>query len=134
MKNRSYKSIILVIGFLIFGALMYLQLNAQTVQHVSAKEFKKLALDTSNITVDVRTNAEFIMGHIEGAILIDFKKSNFKERIEKLDKTKSLLLYCRSGNRSKHAANMLEKSGFKSIYNLKRGIIDWKENDYPLVK
>lgn len=134
MNTRNYRSLALIIVLLLVGILMYVQLSAQTVQHISAEEFQKLAIDTSSIVVDVRTNAEYIMGHIEGAVLIDFKKSNFKERIEKLDKSKNLLLYCRSGNRSKHAANMLDKSGFSSIYNLKRGVIEWKEYEYPLVK
>lgn len=76
------------------------------------------------VIVDVRTNREFEVGHIEGALNIDVSLPDFKEKIEQLDKNKKYLVYCRSGNRSKFAGRIMEGLGFKEVYNLDGGIVD----------
>lgn len=71
--------------------------------------------------VDVRTPEEVAAGQIPGAINIDYKNANFKEEIGKLDPSKPIYLYCRSGNRSGKASILLEEIGFKEIYDLEGG-------------
>ncbi len=72
--------------------------------------------------VDVRTQLEYLDGHIQYAILIDYYGMNFRnELIQKLDKSKPVFLYCRSGNRSKKTVEILQKIGFKEINNLTGG-------------
>jgi phage shock protein E len=72
--------------------------------------------------VDVRTQLEYLDGHIQYAILIDYYGINFKnELVKKLDKSKPVFLYCRSGNRSKKTVEFMQKLGFKEINNLSGG-------------
>ena len=76
--------------------------------------------------VDVRTASEFMSGHIKNAINIDyFNAGNFAKAFEKMDKTKPVHLYCRSGARSQKAARSIADMGFSEIYDLKGGYIRW---------
>lgn len=79
----------------------------------------------NNCTVlDVRTPEEFSQGHIPGAILIpDYELAKRAEK-ELPDKNALILVYCRSGNRSRQAANTLLKLGYTNVKDF-GGIIDW---------
>ena len=77
--------------------------------------------------VDVRTLAEYSEEHLPGAILMDVKDTAFYLQITQLDKERPVFVYCRSGKRSLDAAAILEQNKFKVVYNLKGGIIEWKE-------
>jgi len=84
--------------------------------------------------VDVRTNKEFSRGYIAGAKLINISSDYFVERIDQLDKTKPIILYCAVGVRSTAAIEMIRNLGFPIIYNYIGGIRDWKRNKLSLVK
>ena len=85
-------------------------------------------IDINNaVLVDVRTNDEYNSGYIENSINIDYFSDDFSENVEKFDKNTPIVLYCRSGKRSSKSANKLSKLGFKEIYNLQGGILDWIE-------
>ncbi len=84
--------------------------------------------------IDVRTSREIAEGSIAGAIKIDFKKSDFQQKILELDTTKTYYVYCRSGRRSDKARNFMVNHGFRDVYNVKGGILEWKNAGYPLVK
>ena len=76
--------------------------------------------------VDVRTANEFNNGHIKNAINIDFFNPVKSDKaFEKLDKSKPVYLYCRSGARSLKAAKRLVGMGFLQIYDLKGGYMRW---------
>lgn len=75
--------------------------------------------------IDVRTKMEFEDGHIPGSVNIDLYDPSFQKKLDALDKDKTYYVYCRSGNRSAHACNMMAKHGFKDLYNLKGGMIYW---------
>ena len=75
--------------------------------------------------IDVRTPSEFKKGHIENAINVDFKAANFIENISFFDKNKTLLIYCRTGNRSGKASKLIDSIGFSKIYDLKGGFMNW---------
>lgn len=84
--------------------------------------------------LDVRTPAEFREGHIEGAENIDWYDNNFlKLALDKLDKSRPVAIYCRSGMRSAAAASVLGKNGF-NVTNLQGGIIAWENNHEPVVQ
>jgi len=87
--------------------------------------------DESNITVlDVRTPEEFKKdGKIAGAKLIPVDQ--LAKNLEMLDKSKKILVYCRSGSRSVYAARILEKNGFVPL-NLNGGINAWKSEKLPV--
>ncbi len=80
--------------------------------------------DSSSIIIDVRTRNEFRGGHIPKAINIDIY-SDFRDQIEKLDKSKTYLLYCHSGSRSNSALKYMKSSGFDNVYHLDSGITYW---------
>lgn len=101
---------------------------AETVVDLNNEEFKKMIKEKNNILlIDVRTPGEFYGGFIPDSINIDMNTPSFMNDMEKFDKEKNILLYCRSGNRSYFAGNMLKKSGFKNVYHLQNGIIGWDE-------
>jgi len=95
------------------------------VRVITAEEAKTM-MDTleSYIIVDVREQSEYDAGHIEGAVLVPV--GSVEELAPELlpDKDQVLLLYCRSGNRSAHAAAKLRNMGYTNIYDF-GGIIDW---------
>jgi len=100
---------------------------------LGVSEFSAKAAEAAVITVDVRTPGEFMTGHIQGAQNIDFESGSFESQIETLDKNGTYAVYCRSGNRSGQAVKVMQDAGFKNIYNLNGGVIDWANAGLPLV-
>jgi rhodanese-related sulfurtransferase len=90
--------------------------------------------NTNFVIIDVRTPEEYAAGHIDNATLIDFYAENFKTEIGKLDRAKTYFLYCRSGNRSGQAQDIMKEMGFISVYNMTGGITDWQAAGYGVVK
>jgi len=76
------------------------------------------------IILDVRTKEEFDAGHIEGAINIANEVIHQDQSENLPDKEQLILVYCRSGNRSKQASEKLVKQGYTNVYEF-GGIIDW---------
>jgi rhodanese-related sulfurtransferase len=74
--------------------------------------------------VDVRTAKEYSEGHIPGAMNIDVNAPDFEEKIKVLDKKENVAIYCRSGRRSKIAAEKMTAAGFKVI-ELNTGFLSW---------
>ncbi|MDO1449262.1 rhodanese-like domain-containing protein [Rhodocytophaga aerolata] len=93
--------------------------------NVSAAEFKQLQEDKNALVLDVRTAGEVAGGKINGARNIDLMSSSFEKQLQGLDKSKTYLLYCRSGSRSAQAASTMTSMGFEKVYNLKGGISAW---------
>lgn len=97
-------------------------------QLLSPKEFaSKIAILDNEVLVDVRTSAETANGMIEGAIHIDFRDSEFKQKIGDLDRSKPVMVYCAGGGRSGNTAKMLSDMGFQEIYDLDGGMSSWKQ-------
>lgn len=93
--------------------------------NITAEEAKKL-MDTEQdyVILDVRTRQEYESGHIPGAILIPNEEIAERAENELTDKDQLILVYCRSGNRSKQASEVLEKLGYTRIREF-GGINDW---------
>ncbi len=110
----------------------------QTIADVDAREaFNLIQKNQDNpdfVIVDVRTHEEFIDGHIEDAINIDFRSDSFNGEISRLDTDKTYLIYCRSGNRSRGALEVMIELGFMEVYHLSAGIIGWLDEGLPTVK
>ncbi len=86
----------------------------------------KLEADDNAVLIDVRTQEEWDAGYIDGAQLIDFFDPEFPNKLEELDKSKNYYMYCRSGNRSGKACEMMAASGFTGeLFNLEGGIMGW---------
>jgi len=125
----------LLITFLIIG--LGQNINAQTkistVKNIEPKELNTV-LNNDIQLVDVRTPNEFKSGHINKSVNINYYDQDFSTQIGKLDKSKPIYVYCRSGVRSKYSSEILKKLGFKTVYNLKGGILNWNANKLPLEK
>lgn len=90
-----------------------------TVLFVLGLNITVFAANSDNFTVlDVRTPEEYSQSHLIDSVNIDFLNVNFKDQVQKLDKNKTYKLYCRSGNRSNKALELMTNMGFKNIENL----------------
>ena len=97
---------------------------------ISTEEAYEMMSSQEVVVVDVRTREEYDGGHIENAVLVP-NESIGSEMPEALpDKEATLLIYCRSGRRSKDATQKLLELGYQSVYDF-GGVIDWS---YKLVK
>lgn len=96
---------------------------------ISAEEAYEMMI-SQEIVVDVRTREEYDGGHIENAVLVPNESIGSKMPETMPDKEVTLLIYCRSGRRSKDAAQKLLALGYQSVYDF-GGVIDWP---YELVK
>lgn len=83
------------------------------------------------VVLDVRTVAEYDEGHISGALNIPVQE--LEERLGELDSSVEYLVYCRTGNRSSVAVQVLKAGGFDSVYHMNRGITAWVGAGYPVV-
>ena len=102
-----------------------------TYEQISQQEAKKIMDTQSNyIIIDARTQEEFDEGHIEGAILIPEYEIHEKAPDLISDKNALILVYCRSGRRSKIASEALAELGYTNVKEF-GGIIDW---EYEIVK
>ena len=102
-----------------------------TYEQISGAEAKALMDSESGyIIIDARTQPEYDEGHITGAILIPEYEIADRAEKELPDKNQLILVYCRSGRRSKIAAEELVKLGYTNVKEF-GGIIDWK---YEIVK
>jgi rhodanese-related sulfurtransferase len=101
---------------------------------ISVDEFeKKLNESKDYLLIDVRTTEEYIGGHLPNSANINFNADDFNEKIQKLDKSKTIMIYCLSGGRSSNAASDMIKMGFNRIYNMKGGILAWRNANKPTV-
>jgi|TARA_B110000503_G_scaffold38205_1_gene62703 rhodanese-related sulfurtransferase len=101
---------------------------------VNVEDFASL-IDTSDLglLLDVRTDAEFIEGHLKGATQLNFYEASFEASLDAMDKNIPVFVYCRSGGRSGKTAKKMKEKGFKSVYNLEGGIIAW-QREHSVVK
>jgi rhodanese-related sulfurtransferase len=137
-KNRfiiSFGIAFLLIIFLFLFLSNSNQKSMETLDTISIDDWKN-AYDNNKdyVVLDVRTPEEFNEGHIGNAININFYDTNFKEQINNLDKTKTYLIYCRSGARSSKALNLMTGLQFIKVYELGGGIIAWNNAGYKLEK
>ena len=104
-------------------------------KNLSSAQFEELIKNPNVQLVDVRTLAEHMEGHIPGSLNINVKdKDGFPTAVDELlNKEKEVAVYCRSGRRSRTAAEMLVKKGFK-VYNLDKGILNWMEEGREVEK
>ena len=109
----------------VFALVLFMSCNAQSeFKSVGVEEFKAEMSKSGVQLVDVRTAQEYSEGHIPGAMNIDVNAPDFEEKIKVLDKKENVAIYCRSGRRSKMAANKLTAAGFKVI-ELNTGFLSW---------
>jgi rhodanese-related sulfurtransferase len=109
-----------------------------TVTDVSPAEAYALVVsrtgDPDFVILDIRTPAEFAGGHIQNAVNIDFYSEGFRDELNNLDKKKVYLIYCRTGNRSTKAIEMMKDLDFETVYHMVNGITAWVAEGLTTVK
>lgn len=132
--NTFIMTRILVILFLVstFTFSCKEETPAEGIKLVTPEEMKELSQLEDVQLVDVRTPDEYEEGYIEGFQNIDFYADTFQEDIEKLDKTKPVIVYCRSGGRSGKCSKLMQEKGFTMIYDLEGGITKWTSEGFEI--
>lgn len=92
---------------------------------------QEMAKDKGQL-IDVRTPKEYKTGHLDNAVNIHLYDQDFNERINKLDKDKTVYVYCKAGGRSAEAVESLKLNGFVHIVELQGGTDAWSEAGQPL--
>ena len=125
-----------LMGILIMLCSLFGCSSAQTqgFKSLTVEEYAKAIEDTAIVRLDVRTAEEYADGHIANTINIDVLKDDFEKKANAtLPKDKVIAVNCRSGKRSKNAARILVKNGFKVI-ELDAGYNDWLAKGMPVTK
>ena len=118
-----------ILFFLLFPILIFSQEIDSFYELVSYDIYKNKISTKDALVFDVRTSEEFNLGHIKGSINIDFYDEKlFVDFFEKINKTKPIYIYCRSGNRSKKSSEILKEIGFVKVYDLLGGYKNWIKN------
>jgi rhodanese-related sulfurtransferase len=128
----------LVVGAVVLCILIVALALARTLQDKGdmspAEAQKALDADSALVVLDVRTPEEYRSetGHLRGAVLIPVQQ--LEERLGELDTSRSrtILVYCRAGHRSKRAQGILDSHGFRTI-NMTGGIVQWNAEQRPVV-
>lgn len=128
--RKIFPTAVVLIAF-IFGSCSDLQ-SQESSTVLPATEFAaKIKEVPDAVIVDVRTSEEYFTGHLPNAKNFDWQGAQFDKQINSLDKSKPVFVYCHSGKRSKAAASSMRKQGFKRVYELDGGIIEWKVANFP---
>jgi len=94
----------------------------------------KRAGDPDFVLLDVRTRKEFDAERIAGAVIVDYNSPSFRDEMATLDRSKSYLVYCRTGNRTNGAVKVMRELGFPSVFVFPGGITKWKEAGFPTAR
>lgn len=105
--------------------------DIRVVDPVAAAEL--LEAEPDRVIIDVRTPAEYAAGHVDGAVLVDYEAADFEERIAEFDRDDDYLIYCRSGNRSAGARQVMADLGFSDVVDVEGGAVAWSGAGLPLV-
>lgn len=131
----------LVIGTILTGGCISKEVETpsiQIIEDITVQEAFTLIQENQStpdfVIIDVRTPEEFADGYIENAVNIDFRSEDFRDELNKLDNSKTYLIYCRSGGRSGSALDIMKELNFREAYNMLGGINQWVSEGFPIVR
>ncbi len=121
MMNRFF-----TISIAILMAIFALQACGQSEEEsstedtrITAAEFQDQIDKQPGVVIDVRTQDEYDQGHVASVDYhLDLLNGDFESSLDSLDKDKTYYLYCRTGNRSGQAADLMKQNGFENVYNI----------------
>lgn len=123
-----------ILSLLSLFSLICFSCNKGNYKTMDVNDFEALINKDEVQLIDVRTGVEYSEGHIAGAININVMDDSFRTLSDSLlTKDTPVAVYCRSGKRSKAAADILSKKGFK-VYELAKGFNSWQETGKEIVK
>lgn len=101
---------------IILAGIFSCQYHNPAFKSVSVEAYERIIADSSVVRLDVRTAKEFAEGHIPNAVNIDVLQPNFiKKALATIPRNQTIAVNCRSGKRSKTAADLLAKKGYKVV-------------------
>jgi len=102
---------------------------------LSSNEFNQKLNSGKYELIDVRTSDEYNDGHLKNAVNNDFYQTvAFSKYLDSLDKSKSYLIYCRTGHRSGNALKIMQAKGFSNVNDLSGGYNAWVSSGLPIEK
>ncbi len=125
---------ILFISICLFASIFYACKKSPEIHSLSTEKFGELITDNNVQLVDVRTAAEYAEGHLPGAININVLDEHFDKVAQQLLTADApVAVYCKSGRRSKKAAQQLTQSGYQ-VYDLDKGIQGWEKAGKEIIQ
>ena len=110
------------IGLIAVMTLFVAQACAQSEEdstRINVEQFQEKVDETPGVIIDVRTLKEYNQGHLANVnYQLNLLNGDFEAALDSLDKEKTYYLYCRTGNRSGQATELMKKNGFKKVYNI----------------
>lgn len=100
--------------------LIFLVFACKDTGNLPITELEETQLENA-IILDVRTPEEFGLGHLEGAVNINWYDVDFQDKAAGLDRKKTIYVYCKAGGRSAKATDVMRKMGFADVVNLEGG-------------
>ncbi len=139
---RLFAPVVLVLALAVSAGCTGTQTSAANATSVhtdlSVEEFKQMVDQSQGqsgevVILDVRTPTEFERERLRNAVNLDVSAGVFSDRVARLDRQRTYLVYCQSGTRSARAAQIMSELGFAKVYNMRGGIAKWKDAGYPVV-
>lgn len=113
---------------------VFTEISVLGTTRVEPAVFADVISQPNVVIVDVRTPEEFAQGHIQGAVNIPVEMPNFAQATQALPPADAYAVYCRSGNRSQIAVEMMSQAGVLPIVELISGTNGWTAAGYPLAR
>ncbi|MFP3853800.1 MAG: rhodanese-like domain-containing protein [Anaerolineales bacterium] len=125
-SNTAKLALVLILAATVLAACG----SAPAVSLIGPQQYRQeFGSGTSHLLIDVRTPEEFASGHIPGAVNISLQ--TLPDRLDEIPTGQPLVVYCRTGNRSATAAEILILNGYNSVYDL-GGIQSWIAQGYAV--
>ena len=140
MKPESIQNpgLIFLIAMLATGVAHGGEESTDDVKNIAVTAAQEYVADHDNaVILDVRTQAEFDMSHITGAINVPVQDEEFDSMIAALDRDATYVVHCTrnpADGRSARALDALQSLGFKNLYSLEGGYVAWKDAELPLTE
>lgn len=114
------KTVLIIIALAVLGFVFFQSRSAgNETDRLSAEEFKKKYQEEKGLVIDVRSAGEYDSGHLSITNYnFDVTNGQLQSKLSSLDKEETYYLYCRSGNRSNSALQIMKKNGFEKVYNI----------------
>lgn len=120
-----------IITVVVVAAFIFLRFrngSSGAFKNIDASTLRDMLKDKNVKIIDVRTPGEVSQGKIKHATNINVNSPEFKQKVSGLDKSKTYVVYCRSGMRSARACRMMSKAGFENLYNLQGGYMGYQNS------
>tara|TARA_R110001583_G_scaffold10698_5_gene49110 strand:- start:29096 stop:29479 length:384 start_codon:yes stop_codon:yes gene_type:complete len=124
----SWKNLVKLLSMLCFSSFI----SAYSQQIPPQQLLELIKTQQAPIILDVRSEAEFQQGHIQGAINISYEKLGSESHLLETYKNQPMVIYCRSGRRAEVAYQTLKTKGFTQLIDLQGHMILWEKRQYPL--